>query len=226
MTVTEAARQLGVAPSTLPAGCRTASSLASSSRQARPGRSASPTRLRARFTEDAPPGWLPMRAAMKALGVSRQTVLQRVKRGQLRAVHVHRGRQPGLRIEVPRKSAAWLTSSPRSRAPWNLCDDGSRTAGRGPPPRSSRSRRAAARLQRLVGAAGGTRSSRGRRSDRRPVSTCRIACWMNRSTTVGIPPPLPRFARRLPIRDGGHPHHPLRGRRVEVVHVRRAPVRI
>jgi hypothetical protein len=39
--------------------------------------------------------------AMKALGVSRQTVLQRVKRGQLRAVHVHRGRQPGLRIEVP-----------------------------------------------------------------------------------------------------------------------------
>ena len=34
---------------------------------------------------------------MKALGVSRQTVLQRVKRGQLRAVHVHRGRQPGLR---------------------------------------------------------------------------------------------------------------------------------
>src|SRR5713226_2520766 len=37
----------------------------------------------------------------EALGVSRQSVLQRVKRGQLQAVHVHRGRQPGLRIEVP-----------------------------------------------------------------------------------------------------------------------------
>jgi len=57
--------------------------------------------LRARFLEEAPGGWLTMWAAMKALGVSRQTVLQRVKRGQLRAVHVHRGRQPGLRIEVP-----------------------------------------------------------------------------------------------------------------------------
>src|SRR5262245_28870613 len=57
--------------------------------------------LRALFTEQAPPGWLTMWAAMKVMGVSRQTVLQRVKRGQLRAVHVHRGRQPGLRIEVP-----------------------------------------------------------------------------------------------------------------------------
>ena len=57
--------------------------------------------LRACFTEEAPSGWLPMWDAMKVLGVSRQTVLQRVKRGQLRAVHVHRGRQPGLRIEVP-----------------------------------------------------------------------------------------------------------------------------
>jgi hypothetical protein len=32
--------------------------------------------------------------------VSRQTVLQRVKRGQLEAVHVTRGRQKGLRIKV------------------------------------------------------------------------------------------------------------------------------
>jgi predicted site-specific integrase-resolvase len=37
-----------------------------------------------------------------ALGVSRQTVLQRVKRGELRAVHVRTGRRKGLRIEVPR----------------------------------------------------------------------------------------------------------------------------
>jgi hypothetical protein len=41
-----------------------------------------------------------MREAISALGVSRQTVLQRVKRGELETVHVTRGRQKGLRIKV------------------------------------------------------------------------------------------------------------------------------
>jgi predicted site-specific integrase-resolvase len=41
-----------------------------------------------------------MHEAMQALGVSRQTVLQRVKRGELEAVHVMRGKQKGLRIKV------------------------------------------------------------------------------------------------------------------------------
>jgi len=41
-----------------------------------------------------------MREAMRALGVSRQTALQRVKRGELEAIHVMRGKQKGLRIEV------------------------------------------------------------------------------------------------------------------------------
>src|SRR6201994_2813752 len=44
--------------------------------------------------------FLPMREAMRALGVSRQTVLQRVRRGELAAVHVMRGKQKGLRIKV------------------------------------------------------------------------------------------------------------------------------
>ena len=34
------------------------------------------------------------------LGVSRQTVLQRVKRGELHAVYVRCGRRKGLRIRV------------------------------------------------------------------------------------------------------------------------------
>jgi hypothetical protein len=34
------------------------------------------------------------------LGVSRQTVLQRVKRGELKAVLVREGRRKGLRIKV------------------------------------------------------------------------------------------------------------------------------
>ena len=41
-----------------------------------------------------------MADAMRVLGVSRQTVLQRVKRGELEAVLVTRGRRKGLRIKV------------------------------------------------------------------------------------------------------------------------------
>jgi DNA invertase Pin-like site-specific DNA recombinase len=56
--------------------------------------------LRARFVEQAPPGYLPMLEATMKLGVSRQTVLQRVKRGELEALLVTRGRRKGLRIKV------------------------------------------------------------------------------------------------------------------------------
>ena len=56
--------------------------------------------LRARFVEQAPPGYLPMLEATLKLGVSRPTVLQRVKRGELEALIVTRGRRKGLRIKV------------------------------------------------------------------------------------------------------------------------------
>jgi hypothetical protein len=42
-----------------------------------------------------------VQVATAALGVSRQTVLQRVKRGELHAVHIRTGRRKGLRIELP-----------------------------------------------------------------------------------------------------------------------------
>jgi len=57
--------------------------------------------LRARYTEQAPDGYVPIVDAMRHLGVSRQTVLQRVKRGELHALHVSRGRRKGLRIKLP-----------------------------------------------------------------------------------------------------------------------------
>ena len=47
-----------------------------------------------------PVGYLPMIEATKKLGVSRQTVLQRVKRGELEAVHVGGGKRKGLRSKV------------------------------------------------------------------------------------------------------------------------------
>jgi DNA invertase Pin-like site-specific DNA recombinase/uncharacterized protein YndB with AHSA1/START domain len=56
--------------------------------------------LRQRFVEQAPPDYAPMVDATRKLGVSRQTVLQRVKRGELEALLVTRGRRKGLRIKV------------------------------------------------------------------------------------------------------------------------------
>jgi len=56
--------------------------------------------LRARFVEQAPPDYLPMLETTMKLGVSRQTVLQRVKRGELEALLVTRGRRKGLRIRM------------------------------------------------------------------------------------------------------------------------------
>jgi len=56
--------------------------------------------VEAHFVETTPEGYVPMIEATKLLGVTRQTVLQRVKRGELEAVHVTHGRRKGLRIKV------------------------------------------------------------------------------------------------------------------------------
>jgi DNA invertase Pin-like site-specific DNA recombinase/predicted DNA-binding transcriptional regulator AlpA len=56
--------------------------------------------LRSRIVQEAPPEYLPMLETTMKLGVSRQTVLQRVKRGELDAVLVRQGRRKGLRIKV------------------------------------------------------------------------------------------------------------------------------
>jgi hypothetical protein len=56
--------------------------------------------LRARVVAEAPPEYLPMLETTMKLGVSRQTVLHRVKRGELQAMLVTQGRRKGLRIKV------------------------------------------------------------------------------------------------------------------------------
>ena len=56
--------------------------------------------LKSRIVQQEPPDYLPMLEATMKLGVSRQTVLQRVKRGELKAVLVRQGRRKGLRIKV------------------------------------------------------------------------------------------------------------------------------
>ena len=56
--------------------------------------------LRRRIVADVPEGWLGLDQAAKVLGVARQTVLHKVQRGELEAVHVNRGQRKGLRINV------------------------------------------------------------------------------------------------------------------------------
>ena len=56
--------------------------------------------VRSRVVAQARPQFLPMIEVTAKLGVSRQTVMQRVKRGELEAVLVRQGRRKGLRIKV------------------------------------------------------------------------------------------------------------------------------
>jgi len=68
--------------------------------------------LRSKVAEHAPDGWLPLHDAASALGVVRQTVLHKVQRGELAAVHVRRGKRQGLRIQVKPEHAG-LFDTPR-----------------------------------------------------------------------------------------------------------------
>jgi DNA invertase Pin-like site-specific DNA recombinase len=56
--------------------------------------------LRRRIVPEIPDGWLSLDQAARTLGVARQTVLHKVQRGELAAVHVNRGKRKGLRIQV------------------------------------------------------------------------------------------------------------------------------
>ena len=100
-TVADAARQLGLAPSTLHRWVNDGFVPGEQLTPGAPWRIRMTGKLRALFADDAPAGWLPVREAIRAHGVSRQTLLQRVKRGELHAVHVRTGRAKGLRIEPP-----------------------------------------------------------------------------------------------------------------------------
>ena len=100
LTIARAAIALGVAPSTIHRLLNDGIIAGEQITPGAPWRIRLTDELKARFNAEAGEGFLPMREAMRALGVSRQTVLQRVKRGELEAVHVTRGRQKGLRIKV------------------------------------------------------------------------------------------------------------------------------
>jgi hypothetical protein len=100
VNVQKAADMLGVAPSTVHRWLADGFIAGEQITPGAPWRIRMTEELRARFVEEAPEGYVPMIDAIRLLGVSRQTVLQRVKRGELSAVHVRCGRQKGIRIKV------------------------------------------------------------------------------------------------------------------------------
>jgi DNA invertase Pin-like site-specific DNA recombinase len=100
LTVADAATELGVAASTLHRWLNDGFIAGEQVTPGAPWRIRITDDLRALFVDDAPDGWVVMQDATKLLGVSRQTVLQRVKRGELQAVHVRSGRRKGLRINA------------------------------------------------------------------------------------------------------------------------------
>jgi DNA invertase Pin-like site-specific DNA recombinase len=68
--------------------------------------------VRDRVVPEVPDGWVGLDQAATILGVARQTVLHKVQRGDLEAVHVNHGKRKGLRINV-RPGQAGLFDQPR-----------------------------------------------------------------------------------------------------------------
>ncbi len=101
LTIADAAKELGLAPSTLHRWLQDGFIGGEQTTPGAPWRIRLTEEIRSLFVDDAPAGWLAMLEATLAYGVSRQTIMQRVKRGELRAVHVRVGRRKGLRIEPP-----------------------------------------------------------------------------------------------------------------------------
>jgi transposase-like protein len=100
LTVAAAAAALNVAPSTLHRWLNDGLIPGEQVTPGAPWRIRLTDELKARFTEAAGEGFVTMQEATRALGVTRQTVLHRVKRGEIEAAHVTKGGKKGLRIKL------------------------------------------------------------------------------------------------------------------------------
>lgn len=100
LTVTAAADRFGVAVSTLHRWLMDGFIAGEQVTPGAPWRIRMTKELHDIFVTDAPAGYVTMPEAIRRLGVSRQTIMQRVKRGELPFVHVRRGKQKGLLIKA------------------------------------------------------------------------------------------------------------------------------
>ena len=100
MTLGEAQRALGVSGVTLYRWLRQGFIAGTQLTPGGPWHIRVDDQLRATIVPEIPPGWVTLKQAATILGVARQTVLDRVKRGELQAVHVKRGQRSGLAIDI------------------------------------------------------------------------------------------------------------------------------
>jgi DNA invertase Pin-like site-specific DNA recombinase len=112
LPVGKAADELGVAASTLHRWLQAGFIAGEQDTPGAPWQIRVNDQLRSLFVEDSPPGYVPIADAIRTLGVTRQTVLQRVKRGELQAIHVRNGRRKGLRILVPQAEHTLFHTTP------------------------------------------------------------------------------------------------------------------
>lgn len=101
MTIAAAALVLNIAPSTMHRWLNDGLIAGEQVTPGAPWRIRMNDELKGRFTASAGEGFITMQEATRALGVTRQTVLQRVKRGEIGATHVTKGGKTGLRIKLP-----------------------------------------------------------------------------------------------------------------------------
>jgi len=115
-TITEAEKILEISKETLYRWIRDGFITAEQITPGAPWRIRIDQTLRNKIQPEAPEGWLGLDDAAKALGVARQTVLHKVQRGELQAVHVNRGRRKGLRIQVKPDPTGLFDTADRRKA--------------------------------------------------------------------------------------------------------------
>jgi DNA invertase Pin-like site-specific DNA recombinase/predicted DNA-binding transcriptional regulator AlpA len=100
VNVRQAAAVLGVAPSTVHRWLNDGFLAGEQLTPAAPWQIRITDDLRARIIDSPGPGYITMREAVRRLGITRQAVWQRVKRGELHAVHARRGPEKGTWIKL------------------------------------------------------------------------------------------------------------------------------
>jgi len=100
VSITEAGRQLGVSSATIYRWLRDGFVTGEQLTPGAPWQIRIDQQLRDMVRPQAPDGWLPLGQAAARLGVARQTVLNKVQRGELNAIYLTRGRRKGLRIQA------------------------------------------------------------------------------------------------------------------------------
>jgi excisionase family DNA binding protein len=111
LSVNQAAKILAVSPDTIRRWAREGSLEANQVMAQAPWRIRVTDEVIARMMPDAPPGWVGLEAAAKALGRAKQTILHWVHSGKLRSVQVRSGKRRGLRIELKHHEIGLFTES-------------------------------------------------------------------------------------------------------------------